>query len=772
MFIIPVFNLRAQHKVTFVLTENTRLKHDSIFLSGTFNNWDATVNKNYLLKPYEKNAKTITISLPEGDIQYKYHRGNWDKVEKTFSGDEVPNRVVKIVSDTMLEDNVVSWWDEFFPDKWNAISNDAEDSTLLFNYSSLANVYAFYAEHYNVDSAIHYASKGKLIFDKIKSTEKYKDWFEDETKIYFLTNIQEINASIFHTSGNYPKSLEIRLDNLLLAENSTDAYRKSDVLRSMATLYASMKDYNGMLNYGMKMDSLLNNLDKKHTWYAYYNYMANYIIASAYFKLNKPVEALDYVKKLAGIRMNLTPELYDLRTKLLSGDVYSLLNDRDAAMKNYDDILMEVPQMINHFKALAWLGKAKIFQKQAQTDSALNYARKAYAFFKTNNIDALISGGWGENSNYYLSEISPLLAGLFYKSGHPDSAYNYLQLYVSLRDTFFNIEKNNQFQAVILNENSRRQKDAMEKNYLQKEFKSQLKMYALIFCILLFIFLALIQYRNIKQKQKTNSILESTLKNLKSTQSKLIQSEKMASLGELTAGIAHEIQNPLNFVNNFSEVNKELVDEASQEIGKGNLEEVKSILNDIKDNSEKINHHGKRADGIVKGMLQHSQKSTGKKELTDINKLADEYLRLAYHGLRAKDKSFNATMKTDFDETIASINIIPQDIGRVMLNLFNNAFYAVAEKKKGQDESFDPIVSVSTKKMGDTILIGVKDNGNGIPQKIVDKIFQPFFTTKPTGQGTGLGLSLSYDIVKAHGGEIKVETSEVDGAQFIITLPL
>jgi signal transduction histidine kinase len=242
------------------------------------------------------------------------------------------------------------------------------------------------------------------------------------------------------------------------------------------------------------------------------------------------------------------------------------------------------------------------------------------------------------------------------------------------------------------------------------------------------------------------------------TQAQLIQSEKMASLGELTAGIAHEIQNPLNFVNNFSEVNSELLDELEQEAKKGSLEEVKVIAKHIKDNEEKINHHGKRADAIVKSMLQHSRASTGKKEPTDINALADEYLRLAYHGLRAKDKSFNANMKTDFDQTIKKINIVPQDIGRVLLNLFTNAFYSVAEKNKHHPENYEPTVSVSTNRLMDKVEIKVRDNGMGIQQKVMDKIFQPFFTTKPTGQGTGLGLSLSYDIItKAHRGELKVE---------------
>ena len=274
-----------------------------------------------------------------------------------------------------------------------------------------------------------------------------------------------------------------------------------------------------------------------------------------------------------------------------------------------------------------------------------------------------------------------------------------------------------------------------------------------------------------KVTQRTNQLSRS-LQELKETQAQLIQSEKMASLGELTAGIAHEIQNPLNFVNNFSEVNRELIEDMEQEIDKGNFKEVKTIANDIKENEQKINHHGKRADAIVKGMLQHSRASTSQKELTDINKLTDEYLRLSYQGLRAKDQSFNATIQTDFDERIGKINIISQDIGRVLLNLFTNAFYSVTEKKKKfqQDPTgfknllgmsdYEPAVVVSTKKENDKVIIKVNDNGNGIPQKVLDKIFQPFFTTKPTGQGTGLGLSMSYDIVKAHGGELKVNTTE------------
>ncbi len=298
--------------------------------------------------------------------------------------------------------------------------------------------------------------------------------------------------------------------------------------------------------------------------------------------------------------------------------------------------------------------------------------------------------------------------------------------------------------------------------------------------MLLYSLLDRVQRRRIisKERERTRARelaqaqeIEKAYHELKATQTQLIQSEKMASLGELTAGIAHEIQNPLNFVNNFSEVNSELIDEMNKEIEAGNIAGIKNIAGDLKTNMEKITNHGRRADSIVKSMLLHSRTSSGQKELTDLNALADEYLRLAYHGLRAKDQTINAQIKMDFDKQIGKVNIIPQDIGRVLLNLYNNAFYAVTEKRKGAPTGFEPTVSVTTKKIGEKVEIRVADNGNGIPQKIADKIFQPFFTSKPTGQGTGLGLSLSYDIIKAHGGDVKVESKENEGAEFVIQLP-
>ncbi|RZJ64517.1 MAG: GHKL domain-containing protein [Flavobacterium sp.] len=270
-----------------------------------------------------------------------------------------------------------------------------------------------------------------------------------------------------------------------------------------------------------------------------------------------------------------------------------------------------------------------------------------------------------------------------------------------------------------------------------------------------------------------NRELENALEQLKATQTQLVQSEKMASLGELTAGIAHEIQNPLNFVNNFSDVSIELLDEMDAEIEKGDTDEAKAISSDIKQNLEKIAYHGRRADSIVKGMLQHSRASTGQKELTDINVLVDEYLRLAYHGLRATDQSFNAELITHFDENLPKANILPQDIGRVLLNLFTNAFYATQQRAKSKEQEYYPTVEVLTRIQGDSIEIFVKDNGIGIPDEIREKVLQPFFTTKPTGEGTGLGLSLSYDIVvKAHGGTIRIDSKEGEFTLFSVLLPI
>jgi signal transduction histidine kinase len=405
---------------------------------------------------------------------------------------------------------------------------------------------------------------------------------------------------------------------------------------------------------------------------------------------------------------------------------------------------------------------ASLYLDKRQKDSALFYALR--------NQEIIEKLGFANGLVVNLGMIYDNINKAYQLYNKRDSVYKYMQLALVVKDSLngLRIKTLAAFQNAILDEQLRLQHSERDK----LAFQSKVKVYGLLSGLAIFLLIAFILYRNNREKQKANLALKTTLNNLKSTQSQLFQSEKMASLGELTAGIAHEIQNPLNFVNNFSEVSTELVDEMKSEIKKGNYDEVNVIADDVKQNLEKINHHGQRAADIVKGMLQHSRSSSGVKEPTDINALADEYFRLAFHGLRAKDKTFNATMKTDFDESIGNINIIPQDIGRVVLNLITNAFYAVNEKSKQGIADYEPTVSVVTKKVNHQVEIRVTDNGNGIPPKILDKIFQPFFTTKPTGQGTGLGLSLSYDIVKAHGGEITVESKEGVGSDFIIQLPI
>ena len=420
--------------------------------------------------------------------------------------------------------------------------------------------------------------------------------------------------------------------------------------------------------------------------------------------------------------------------------------------------------------------------------------------------DAITAGRLAKDEALLINDIGgaqsaiSLLQNCFDKLGIIDSAYFYLKVKDSLKTVIESRVNTTEIQQIKFDQQLGEKEEQANRALQNQKNRNNMIVYAFILALIFSLVIAAIQWRNNKQKKKVNTLItmqkekvEYTLSELKSTQAQLIQSEKMASLGELTAGIAHEIQNPLNFVNNFSDVNTDLIAEMKDEMEKGNIAEVKVIANNIEENEKKINHHGKRADAIVKGMLQHSQSSSGVKAPTDINALADEYLRLAYHGLRSKDKGFNATLKTDFDKSIGQINIISQDIGRVLLNLYNNAFYAVsakakelsvvmndqvatadavAEKQKLSVDGYEPSVTVCTKNINGELEISVADNGNGIPEKVLDKVFQPFFTTKPTGQGTGLGLSLSYDIIKAHFGKINIRNTPGEGVEFIITLPM
>lgn len=403
---------------------------------------------------------------------------------------------------------------------------------------------------------------------------------------------------------------------------------------------------------------------------------------------------------------------------------------------------------------------AKLYSILDKKDSVYKYASLAYEEARKINNPLVV-----QDASAFLAD--------YYEPIDKAKALHYLRICNGIKDSISTMEQANQVYQLEWEQG--RKAAEIEKARIANE--SKIRQNALLGSLTTVVLIAAIIFYNNVRKQKANrmlaaqkSQLESTLENLKAAQSQLIQSEKMASLGELTAGIAHEIQNPLNFVNNFSEVSNELIEEMVQEANKGNIDDAKRIAEDVKKNLEKINQHGKRADGIVKSMLQHSQTSGGQKTLTDINQLCEEYLRLSYHGLRAKDKSFNTTIETHFEPGL-NVSVVPQEIGRVILNLVSNAFYAVNEKKNQNLPGYEPLVSISTKRIKDKLEISVADNGTGISSKVLAKVFQPFFTTKPTGKGTGLGLSLSYDIVKAHQGEIKIETKDGEGTRFVVLLP-
>ena len=482
-----------------------------------------------------------------------------------------------------------------------------------------------------------------------------------------------------------------------------------------------------------------------------------------YLETGKPDSALLYLNDAVSIAKNSGREKYLASALVYAGNANMNKGDTAAALNCFYQCI-ESAMVQNNIDGLTrgYHRLADFYLYKKNNDSSLYYSIKS--------LEAMKRLGAISQIEYNTGDAYEGVYKAYRLKSQLDSAYKYLALSQTASDSIshYRIQSLAEFQKLTLSEQQRLQNIEKERVVYQNRVRT----YFLLFGIGVLLLLAIVFYRNNRQKQKAKIKIEQAYDNLKATQAQLIQSEKMASLGELTAGIAHEIQNPLNFVNNFSEINAELIDELQDELKAGKADAAISISNDIKENEQKISHHGKRADAIVKGMLQHSKSSTGTKESIDINKLADEYLRLSYHGLKAKDKNFTATIKTDFDETVEKINIIPQDIGRVLLNLYNNAFYAVAEEKKRQGDIYEPSVSVSTNKTSDHIFISVKDDGNGIPQNIVEKIFQPFFTTKPTGQGTGLGLSLSYDIIKAHGGEIKVETKGGEGTTFIISLPL
>jgi signal transduction histidine kinase len=652
-----------------------------------------------------------------------------------------------------------------FRRKVNLTNNDTTQLILL------RNIARSYSE-LNPDSSFVYAEKALKVARKLN------------LKLDEGSALREMGYALLNRA-NYPRSLQTLLSSMAILEDPKSEERVlvgkfSGDDELMYRIAPPHKQRLSELAFAHQIMGVLyansNNYEKAliHHEHARYNAemsgnvpllsIINMTMARAYLNLKKVDSAL-ISEQLAHEQVMQTGFKRYLGSVLLNlGRIYAAKGNIPMANEYYRKSLVASAEN-GYFRGVvaSSLLLAEYYMQTGKKDSAFQHIKDALS--AAQNLDApdLLLRSYTAFTRYYQV------------AGNNDSTVKYQGLIIKINESFLNWKQSQEFQNIDFNEQQR----VSDIEAAKSAERIKYRMWGLITGLVIFLFIAIILYRNSLQRKKANillskqkSELEATLATLKTTQNQLVQSEKMASLGEMTAGIAHEIQNPLNFVNNFSEVNWELIVELKTELEAGNKQQVIQIANDIKENEEKINNHGKRADAIVKSMLQHSRSSSGKKELTDINALVDEYVRLSYHGLRAKDKSFNAKFETEFDNSIEPINVVPQEIGRVLLNLINNAFYAVSEKEKQVNGNYEPTVLISTQKTDDKIEIRVKDNGNGIPNKVLDKIFQPFFTTKPAGQGTGLGLSLSYDIVtKTHGGEFKVETKEGEGTVFIVSLP-
>ena len=581
----------------------------------------------------------------------------------------------------------------------------------------------------------------------------------------------------YMNSGNYPRALKTLLsavaivsdprseahvlvgnfaddDSLISHDRTPRSQRLQDLaltLQMLGILYGNAFNYERALEYHWLA---LRAVDSSHN--ISLTSVVKLTMGRMYLTLKKTDSALIREQEAHKASMESGYKKYLGSILLNLGRIYEARGEQDLANEYYRKAI-DASTEYYYFRGIvaANLLLNDYYKQVGKRDSGFLHVKSALSVAHQLKSPELLSRSYKAVAEYYRTV------------NENDSAVKYQALIIKINDSLFNSKQSQQFQNIDFDEQQRLQELAKEKEDMQNRNRT----YFLLTGLGVFLLLAIILYRNNRSKQKANQLLQSTLDNLKSTQAQLIQSEKMASLGELTAGIAHEIQNPLNFVNNFSDLSLELMGEMNAEMQKGNADDARTISENVKENLEKILHHGRRADAIVKGMLQHSRTGSGQKESIDLNELVDEYFRLAFHGQRAKDKSFNANFKTDFEKGLGLVDLNPQDIGRVLVNLINNAFFSVNEKKKLNIPGYEPTVTVSTKRRKGSIVLTVSDNGIGVPQKLRDKIFQPFFTTKPTGQGTGLGLSLSYDIVKAHGGEIRLENNKDGGASFVIELP-
>ena len=571
--------------------------------------------------------------------------------------------------------------------------------------------------------------------------------------------------------GDLPKALELGFQAIEMAKNIPIRIAGiGPTIDNLGKIYYQIGDYEKAMQYFIEMVEMGND-DIVGVAFGYYG------MAQVYEKQNMLDTAMIYMDKSYEIFSTLnhsffptvyhvTPDWYNLRAK-----VYLKQNKPELALKDlFTTLQMTLQNDQAYHSSNTYNDISGYYKRFNHPDSSIYYAEKG------------LSEAYRVSYSLGILNASEILAEQ-YETIDAVKALYFFKLASKTRNEIYGAG-NIQIIRDMIAQNEDKQK-VLETARI--ESRNRIRLNTLLGSLFTLLVVAILLFRNNRMKQRAKQNIELAFDQLKATQAQLIQSEKMASLGELTAGIAHEIQNPLNFVNNFSEVNQELLEELESERlkAKGDRDEKlqNELLYDIKENEQKISHHGKRAEAIVKGMLQHSRSSTSQKELADLNALADEYLRLAYHGLRAKDKSFNADYHLEMDKNMPKIKVIPQDVGRVLLNLINNAFYAVDKKAKQGIEGYKPIVSLTTKKAKATsgnsnlpeeqvgVEIHVKDNGDGIPQDAMDKIFQPFYTTKPTGEGTGLGLSISYDIItKGHNGTLRVESREGEGTEFIITL--
>ena len=654
------------------------------------------------------------------------------------------------------------------------LKNTSNDSVRYRVYHQ----FLLYYDQVNIDSALYFSENCLLVSKKNK-----KKIGEAEALAFKGFNLLRL--------GQYAPSLQCLLQAFEIAKdpenekytweygnNLTQRKKRLSVLGITHNMYAHLMGATGNTSQQIFHFKQAKNIAEEIGDSLFLG-IVNLNLEHTYIDINRLDSALIFEKEAEYIANKTGSKIFLSHILKGKGDIYLKKGDKESAKFFYYEGIKSGKDQNNVNGLLNnQVGLINYYLSERDRDSSLYYSKEA--------LKSLNSLGIG-NTEYNIGAAYENLYRSYQLRSEIDSAYTYLGMAMLAKDSLSNIriKSLSDFQSLSFQEQLRLRE--LEKEKIA--FQNRVRTYTIIIGLAMVILITIILYRNNRQKQKINDKLKKMLSDLTATQTQLIQSEKMASLGELTAGIAHEIQNPLNFVNNFSEVSMELIEEVKSEKSKAKSERSEELenelLDDISQNLRKISHHGKRADFIVKGMLQHSRTSTGEKQLSNINTLAEEFLKLSYHGLRAMDKTFNAELITNLDENLPKVNVVQQDIGRVLLNLFNNAFYAVKQRAKTSEAGYKPKVEVSTSFNDGFVTITVNDNGFGIPEAIKEKIMQPFFTTKPTGEGTRLGLSLSYDIIKAHGGEIKVETrpdragSDVDalvggdgGSEFIIQLPL